>query len=156
MKKLIFIFLLFPMLVNAQQYTRAEIKHAADSIVRSFVGGEVFGYAVSELEDESLICYRYVDHKGKEKYREVPRKGGYTRGRFKDITVRYRVKYPYPKCVICDTVRGATSVTLNRWLEMKRSPDISFIPDYVWERDSCKRTTRHVPLPRRGKLSHDY
>ncbi len=154
MKKLLLIFFLHSTVVNAQQYTCAEIKHAADSIVRSFVGEDIFKYAVSELDEEKMVCYRYVNHKGKAKYHEVPTGRNYTKGKFKDIVVRYRVKYPYPKCVICDTVRGYTSVTLNRWLEMKLSPDISFIPDYVWEQDSCKRTVRHIPI--KGKTSHDY
>lgn len=156
MKQIILILFLFPLALNAQQYTRAEIKHEADSIVRSFVGADVFKYAVSELDDERIVCYRYVAKNGKEKYKQVPDGNDYTKGKFKDITVRYRVKYPYPKCVICDTVRGYTSVTLNRWLEMKLSPDISFIPDYVWEQDSCRRTSRHVALPYRGKASRDY
>ena len=156
MKNLLYIFLLLPSLAYSQKYTRAEIKHAADSIVQSFIGADIFKYAVSELDDDRLVCYRYLNHKGNAKYHEVPWGRDYTKGRFKDITVRYRVKYPYPKCVICDTVRGYTSVTLNRWLEMKLSPDVSFIPDYVWEQDSCKRTVRHVELLVKGKFSHDY
>ena len=154
MRYLLYLLSFFPLISSGQQYTRAEIKHAADSIVSSFVGADIFKYAVSELDDEKMVCYRYVNHKGNAKYHEVPMGRNYTKGKFKDIVVRYRVKYPYPKCVICDTVRGYTSVTLNRWLEMKLSPDISFIPDYVWEQDSCKRTVRHIPM--KGKTSHDY
>ncbi len=149
MKNLLPILLLLTNITHAQkyQYTRAEIKHVADSVMRYYIRDTLLSYCSNELNTDNYVYYRYTDSKGRIKYHEVPRGRSYTKGEFKDIEVWYRIKYPYPKCAIADTVRGETSLVLGRKLDVKRAPAVSFIPDYVWERDSCDYTVRHyVPL----------
>lgn len=139
MKKLIYIIILVPLLSRAQQYTRAEIKHEADSILLSMVGQDIFDHCSSELSNDMYVPYKYIDKKGRKRYTEVPRhKGQLTKGRFREVNVIYTVVYPYPKCLTNNVVRGRIDVTLDRNLEMKKSPDVGFIPDYVWAKDSCK------------------
>jgi hypothetical protein len=137
MKKLFFILFLAPLLAHAQQYTRAEIGHVADSILRSYIGDAIFAHATSEVDDDSYVCYSYIGKKGKVKYSRLPRPNTFTKGAFNGITLKYKVQYPYPKCPACDVVKGQTSVILDHHLRMKTLPDISFIPDYVWAKDSC-------------------
>lgn len=147
MKKLLVISLLFSLPGYSQQYTRTEIIHAADSVLKYYVKNDVFSHSRNELNTDAFVYYRYTDHKGRTKFHEVPRGRRLTKGRFKELEVWYKVKYPYPKCKVCDTVKGETSLVLGRKLEVIKAPDISFIPDYVWEQDSCRYTVRHyVPI----------
>lgn len=142
MKKLLCILLLLPALTNAQQYTRAEIKHAADSLLRTFIREDMFSRCESDLMNESKICYTYKNKKGKICYADIPEQAKpFTKGKFNGTTIRYTMIYPYPKCPVCDVVKGRIYVSLNRWLDMGKAPDISFIPDYVWENDSCRPVT---------------
>jgi hypothetical protein len=142
MKKLLCILLLLPALTKAQRYTRAEIKHAADSLLRTFVREDMFVRCQSDLVNESIIAYSYTNKKGKICWGDIPEQvNTRTKGRFLSTTIRYTMIYPYPKCPICDVVKGRIYINLTRWLEMGKAPDITFIPDYVWENDTCKPGT---------------
>lgn len=144
MNKFVFILgLLIPNMMCAQQYNRSEIKHAADSILKTFIGMDMFAHCSNELNSGYIVYYRYADKKGKIKFAEVPEKGYLTKGEFKGIEVWYKMVYPYPRCTVCDTTRGELSVKLNRWLDMEKAPDIGWIPDYIMERDSCRYTNRN-------------
>lgn len=139
MKKLLSIFLLFPLLSHAQQYTRAEIKHAADSIMHTFLRADMFAACESDLDNDHYVFYSYENTKGKIKSAEVPRRPNkYTKGKFKSVIVPYNMKYCYQKCKTNDVLEGTFRVTLDRYLDMKKAPDIASIPDYVWENDSCR------------------
>jgi len=140
MKQLICIFLLFPILSHAQQYTRAEIKHAADSIMRTFLRADMYAACEGDLDNDHYTFYSYESADGKMKKAEVPRQPGkFTKGKFKSVTILYSLKYPYPKCRAHNVVEGTLSITLDRYLDMEKAPDIGFIPDYVWENDSCRK-----------------
>ncbi len=142
MKKLLYILLLLPALTNAQRYTRAEIKHAADSLLRTFVREDMFVRCQSDLDNESRIAYSYTNKKRKICYGDIPEQANNrTKGRFNGTTIRYSMIYPCPKCAICDVVKGRIYISLTRWLDMGKAPDISFIPDYVWENDTCRPVT---------------
>jgi hypothetical protein len=144
MKKLLLVLFLFPVSGYAQQYTRAQIQHKADSFMKAYLGERFFAYTRCKLNTDAYSYYRYTDSKGKLQYAEVPiNKNKWTKGEFEDIKVWYKLKYPYPKCAICDTVRGKTFLLLDSDLEMVAYPDIGFIPDYVWANDSCRFTPLH-------------
>ena len=138
MKKMLWILLLVSIHGYGQQYTRGQIKYYADSILKSFVGQDMFDHCKCKLSTDAYIYYRYTDRKGCIRSAEVPRHNKLTRGDFGGVDVWYRMEYPYPKCPVCDVTRGEMCVSLNRYLDMAKSPDIGFIPDYIWEKDSCR------------------
>jgi hypothetical protein len=139
MKMLPFLLLLCCFKASAQQYTRAEIKHASDSIMKIYLRSDMYARCESDFDKDAVIVYTYTNDKGKLKYAEVPRQPkALTKGRFKSVEVGYIMKYPYGKCRIPDEVNGRLYVKLDRWLDMSHAPDIGFIPDYVWEKDSCR------------------
>lgn len=145
MKKLLSVFLLFPMFGHAQLYTRAEIKHAADSIMRTFLRADMYAACVGDLDNDHYTFYTYQTTSGKMKKAEVPRQPGvFTKGKFRSVTILYSLRYPYPKCKTNNVVAGTLSVTLDRHLDMQKAPDIAFIPDYVWENDSCRSRSHTI------------
>jgi len=138
-KNLLFILLLAPTLLRAQHYTRTTIQHRADSFLLAYTRHDILAHSKWVPGTGAYSTYTYTNRKGKLKYTMLPWEDStYTTGNFAGIKVWYDVTYPYPKCAIADTIRTHIIIDLDGQLELRHTPDISVIPDYVWENDSCK------------------
>ena len=139
MKKFLALLLLLPSFAFAQQYTRATIRHRADSFLLAYTRHDILQHSKWVTGTGVNSIYTYTNRKGKLKYTMLPWEDStYTTGNFAGVKVWYEVTYPYPKCAVADTIRTHIVIDLNGQLELNHTPDISVIPDYVWENDSCK------------------
>ncbi len=139
MKKFLALLLLLPSFAFAQQYTRANIRHRADSFLLAYTRHDILQHSQWVTGTGVNSIYTYTNRKGKLKYTMLPWEDStFTTGNFAGVKVWYEVTYPYPKCAIADTIRTHIIIDLNGQLELNHTPDISVIPDYVWENDSCK------------------
>lgn len=127
-------------MVNGQQYTRSEIKKKADKAILGYIRDTMFSYSKCELTNGKAFCsYRYRTKRGIVKWAEVPfAPNQRTKGDFEDILIAYKINMPYPKCPICNRIIRTMYIRLDSELNVKETPDLTVIPDYVWERDSCR------------------
>ena len=108
--------------------------------MRTFLRADMFAACESDLDNDHYVFYTYENTKRKIKSAEVPRQPNkFTKGKFKSVRIPYVIRYVYPNCRVHDFVEGTLYVTLDRYLDMKKAPDIALIPDYVWENDSCRK-----------------
>jgi hypothetical protein len=124
--------LLAPLTAAGQQYTLAQLRAKADSVLRHKLGAEAFAH----VRYDSLSYYAFTTATGQQKYATFSRQR--TRGRFQEGEIRYTVLLPYPKCPDFSLIRGWTRVKLDRYLRVVHEPNLSFIPAAYWTGEVCQ------------------
>jgi hypothetical protein len=124
--------LLAPLTATGQQYTLAQLRAKADSVLRSKIGAEAFAH----VRYDSLSYYAFTTAAGQDKYATFSRQR--TRGRFKEGEIRYTVLLPYPKCPDFSLIRGWTGVKFDRHLRLMHEPNLTFIPAAYWTGEGCR------------------
>lgn len=141
MKKLFVLLLLFPTYSFAQQYTRQEIRAAADSILHSYLGDAMFDACTYTKKG----YYTYTDTSTQLHYAMVD-KHRFTRGILVNIYMSYKIDYNYPRCAAYSKIKGTINLELNNRLQSMGKPDLRFIPDFVFSGDDCHLLTKEKAL----------
>jgi hypothetical protein len=125
-----------------QKHSTKKIRELADSILIEYVGDTIFEKYCTYDTD---TYYEYKNIFGKTKW-ETLDKFKKTKGRFVKVDMRWLFSILYPECPYFNTINGRTSFYLDSLLKPKNIPDLSFIPEKYWQKDSCNILDKEVIL----------
>ncbi|MEI8278182.1 MAG: hypothetical protein WCG87_00380 [Bacteroidota bacterium] len=131
-----------PFFSMGQQYTIEQVRHNADSIMRSLVGESIF----KRCTYDPHTYYNYKGQRKKEAEWSVLDTDFSTRGKVQNIFVRYNVKYSYPHCPEYNTVTGVVSLDLDNKLQLNVARDLNIIPDYMLKGEECHFITKEEAI----------
>jgi len=142
MKKLCVILLLLqPTLIFAQQYTRQEVREAADSILHNYLGDVLF----DACKYTKKGYYTYTDATTEIHYAMLG-KSRVTKGTLVNVFMSYKMDYDYPHCAGYSKIKGTINLELNNNLQSTGKPNLSFIPDFVFNGEDCRLLTKDQAL----------
>lgn len=142
MKKLfVLLLLLQPTLLFAQQYTRQEVREAADSILHSYLGDAMF----DACKYTKKGYYTYTDTSTEVHYAMLS-KSKVTKGILVNVFMSYKMDYDYPRCAGYSKIKGTIMLKLNNNLQSTGRPNLNFIPEFVFSGEDCRLLTREQAL----------
>lgn len=142
MKKLfVLLLLLQPTLLFAQQYTRQEVREAADSILHSYLGDALF----DACKYTKKGYYTYTDTSTEVHYAMLG-KSKVTKGVLVNVFMSYKMDYDYPRCAGYSKIKGTITLELNNKLQSTGRPNLNFIPDFVFNHEDCHLLTKEQAL----------
>lgn len=141
MKKLLLLLLLCPTLSRAQEYSRQEVKDAADSILHNYLGDALF----DACKYTKKGYYTYTDTSTQIHYAMLS-KSKFTKGLLVHVYMSYKLDYDYPNCTAYSKINGTINLELNNKLQSAGKPDLRFIPDFVFNREDCRLLTKEQAL----------
>lgn len=143
MKKLcvILLLLLQSTILFAQQYTRQEVREAADSILHSYLGDALF----DACKYTKKGYYTYTDTSAEIHYAMLG-KSKVTKGMLVNVFMSYKMDYDYPRCAGYSKIKGVIMLKLNNNLQSSGKPNLNFIPEFVFSGEDCRLLTKEQAL----------
>ncbi len=121
---------------QGQAYRYMQIKEKTDSLLSSTIGRDLFQYC--NINDAG--SYYSYHKKTKELFKRLNRRHTYQH--LVSAVVSYHFAMPYPKCTCMDTITCDIIVALDTALALTHDIDVSSIPDFVTQHDSCHFITK--------------
>lgn len=152
-KNLFILFLLLPGFCSALPRGHKKAKHVDSAVVEPLTRKQVYAISDSIMNDYmgNLITactynkkgyYSYIDPaKDSTLHWAMLSKHKKIKGILKNVFMSYKFDLDYSKCTAYSKITGTIFLKLDSDLVSRTKPDMSFIPDFVWNNTDCRLVT---------------